>query len=339
MRIFLKKKDNLAQIINEKCNLIFHLISNTDVEALEIDPFYKWYFKKCHTERPFFSLKTSAKLLYDAINASGKPYHEVSIMDYGAGVGSLYILAKMIGCKHVFYNDYDTTFAKMAKEIDGIFGIKMDDYIVGDSDITFKQMREKGYDLDIVVSRNVIEHIYDLKKYYQDIYSNYSKAIIVSSTTANWNNPFAHLQHVYIHLKNRKAIMKAKVDYIKDVYKIEDQHFLDYIFKKWHTAGGQEMDLALKEFQNNGTIKTFAPNYTNVCNQFGVWCENLLTYKKHIQLASGYKVEIKPGIWDEDKKNELCNIFFKVINRIIKYFSFLGVYLTNYILIINKPKK
>ena len=339
MRIFLKKNDNLAQIINEKCNLIFHLISNTDVEALEIDPFYKWYFKKCHTERPFFSLKTSAKLLYDAINASGKPYHEVSIMDYGAGVGSLYILAKMIGCKHVFYNDYDAAFAKMAQEIDGIFGIKMDDYIVGDSDITFKHMREKGYDLDIVVSRNVIEHIYDLKNYYQDIYSNFPNAIIVSSTTANWNNPLAHLQHIYIHFKYRSIIMKAKIDYIKEVYKIENQHFLDYVYKNWQSAGGQEMDLAIKEFQNNGTIKAFAPNYTNICNQFGVWCENLLPYKKHIQFASDYNVEIKPGIWDEDYSFYFAAKISSVLNFLISKVGYLGNFISSYIILIAKPKK
>jgi 2-polyprenyl-3-methyl-5-hydroxy-6-metoxy-1,4-benzoquinol methylase len=335
---FIKLKDELSKIINEKCNEIFHLIANTDVEALDIDPFYKWYFKKCHFERPFFSLKTSAKLLYDAIKVSGKPYYEVSLIDYGAGVGSLYVLAKMIGCKQVFYNDYDAKFAQMAMEIDTIFGVKMDDYIVGDSDITFKQMREKGYELDIVMSRNVIEHIYDLENYYHDISSNYPNAIIVSSTTANWNNPLAHMQHVYMHLKNKKAIMKAKVDYIKDVYKIEDQHFLDYIFKNWQTAGGQEIDLAIKEFQNNGTIKVFAPNYTNICNEYGVWSENLLPYQTHKRFAKDYELDIKPGIWDEDYSCSIINLFTKKINLLILKSDKFGCFLSSYIIFFSKPK-
>lgn len=339
MKEFIKIKDELSKIINEKCNEIFHLIANTDVEALDIDPFYKWYFKKCHTARPFFSLKTSAKLLYDAIKISGKPYYEVSLIDYGAGVGSLYVLAKMIGCKQVFYNDYDAKFAQMALEIDTIFGVKMDDYIVGDSDITFKEMREKGYDLDIVISRNVIEHIYDLKNYYHDISSNYPNAIIVSSTTANWNNPLAHLQHVYIHLKNRSKIIETKKEYLIKKYNLKDSNEIEKAIGNIATAGGPKLEKAMEDYLKNKIKTQFPRNYTNICNEFGVWCENLLPYQTHKRLAVDYEVDIKPGIWDEDKSLFIINFFFKGINNLINKFDILGLLLTNYIIILNKPIK
>jgi 2-polyprenyl-3-methyl-5-hydroxy-6-metoxy-1,4-benzoquinol methylase len=338
MRIFLKKNDNLAQIINEKCNLIFHLIANTDVEALDIDPFYKWYFKKCHTERPFFSLKTSAKLLYDAIKISGKPYYEVSLIDYGAGVGSLYVLAKMIGCKNVFYNDYDAKFAQMAMEIDTIFGVKMDDYIVGDSDITFKQMREKGYKLDLVMSRNVIEHIYDLENYYLDIASNYPNAIIVSSTTANWNNPLAHIQHVYIHLKNRSKMIEAKKEFLTKKYNLKDSNEIDKAIGNIATAGGPKLEEAMEDYLKNKIKTQFPSNYTNICNEYGVWGENLLPYQTHKRLAKDYDVDIKPGIWDEDYSFRLASFISKFLNFVISKVGYLGNFMSSYIILVAKPK-
>ena len=105
-------------------------------------------------------------MLYECITATGKHYKDVIVMDYGAGLGTLYIIAKMIGVKKIIYNDLLPEFAMPAIEVDKVLGHIMDEYIIGDTEDTCKQLAAKNIICDVIVSRNVVEHIYDLKDYF-----------------------------------------------------------------------------------------------------------------------------------------------------------------------------
>jgi hypothetical protein len=200
-------------------------------------------------------------------------------------------------------------------------------------------MREKGYELDLVMSRNVIEHIYDLENYYQDIASNYPNAIIVSSTTANWNNPLAHMQHVYIHLKNRSKIIEAKKEFLTKKYNLKDSNDIDKAIGNIATAGGPKLDEAMEAYLQNKMKTQFPSNYTNICNEYGVWSENLLPYHTHKRLAKDYDVEIEPGIWDEDYSCSLINWVTIRLNKLILKFNKLGCYISSYIILYLRPNK
>jgi 2-polyprenyl-3-methyl-5-hydroxy-6-metoxy-1,4-benzoquinol methylase len=131
-------------------------------------------------------------------------------MDYGAGVGTLYTLAKMIGCKKVIYNDLLEDWKNSARLIAEAIGIQMDEYIVGDIDDTLKVLNQKNIQCDIITSRNVIEHIYKLDTFYHAIASAQPTSWIYSSTTANYYNPATLIQHRRLHLRLEKIYLPER---------------------------------------------------------------------------------------------------------------------------------
>src|SRR5918993_1822623 len=97
MEIFLHETDDLSKRLNLNANDLLQRLRSLNVDALNL-PFYcQEYFKSSHSTRLFFSIQTSARLLYRACLLSEKNPADISIMDYGAGVGTLYLLAGMSG--------------------------------------------------------------------------------------------------------------------------------------------------------------------------------------------------------------------------------------------------
>src|ERR671913_194489 len=99
MDIFLPQKDELSRNIQQNAADLLARLQSLPVESLGLPYHCLEYFRSSHFKRLFFSIETSAHLLYRSIILTGKPVSETVIMDYGAGVGTLYMLAKMIGCK------------------------------------------------------------------------------------------------------------------------------------------------------------------------------------------------------------------------------------------------
>jgi 2-polyprenyl-3-methyl-5-hydroxy-6-metoxy-1,4-benzoquinol methylase len=335
---FLKTNTPLALLINEKCNELFVAIPKLDIDSLPFEPFYKWYFSVCHLSRPHFTLETSAKLLHDAIVATGKPHTEVVVMDYGAGLGTLYLLAKMIGVKKIIYNDLLPAFATPAIAIDKALGYKMDEYIIGDTLSTCQQLQAKNIVCDVIVSRNVIEHIYDLKIFFAQIAQYQPKAILYNSTTANWKNPAAHIQHIIMHYKAKPILLKKKIAIIKEALpELADteQIKLGIALLQY---GGQEFEDAIATFKINKQMPKPKGDYTNVCDETGNWREHLLTYNQYRQIAPQYNLEFLPGFWDVHYTSFLKNMLGKTANFITNILGKKGVLSTSFIYVIARGK-
>src|ERR1700744_5660791 len=101
MDYFIKPVDSLSRLINDNAEKLYQKLESLPLEQLKLSKLTEAYYRACHDKRKFFSVQTAAELLYRSITLKGKALEEVIVMDYGAGVGSLYILAKMIGCKKV----------------------------------------------------------------------------------------------------------------------------------------------------------------------------------------------------------------------------------------------
>jgi 2-polyprenyl-3-methyl-5-hydroxy-6-metoxy-1,4-benzoquinol methylase len=335
---FINYKDPLSDKINQACNDLFIKIPTLDIEALPFDEQYRNYFKKCHVSRPHFSLKTSANLLYHAIKSTGKKWADVTIMDYGAGLGTLYLIAKLIGVKKIIYNDLLPEFATPAIAVDKALGITMDEYIIGDTESTCKVLAEKNIICDVIVSRNVLEHIYDLKYFFSLIYQYQPKAILYNSTTANWRNPAAHLQHIYLHYKANPILQQKKFKAVKSI--ILDITDADAIAlaKALKQYGGEEFNQAVMQYKNQGLWPRSKNDYTNTCDETGNWREHLLPYTTYKKMAPNYNLQFLPGFWDVDYKNSFKSIFGKIANSITNKLGESGVLSASFIYIIAKPK-
>ncbi len=339
---FIPHTDELGNLLQKKAEHLYQLMQTIQVEKLGLSEHGTVYFLGSHFKRLFFSIQTSAHLLYNSIKLSNRKVEEVIIMDYGAGIGSLYLLAKMIGCKKVIYNDILEEWKQNALLIAAAIDIDVDEYLVGNIDDTLVELEVKNIKCDIITSRNVIEHIYQLDAYYLAIIKFQPQAIVYSSTTANFYNPAMNLQHVLHHTKTEKIYRSLRFTFIQSTFPHLTAETVTKL-AKW--TQGYESSLLIKaveDFEKIGQIPAKQYYYTNTCDyRYGVWAENLLPYSIHRQMieTSGYTSLIEPGFWDTHYQKGWLNLLGKLCNSIMGIHKSIGFLLAPFIYVVAVPEQ
>ena len=338
MDIFLPQQDALSANIQEKATLLLTKLKSLPVDTLGLPYHCLEYFKSSHFKRLFFSIETSAHLLYRSINLVKKPVDEIVIMDYGAGVGTLYMLAKMIGCRTVIYNDHLEDWKTSALLIAAAIGVEIDEYIVGDIDVTLAALDEKNIQCDIITSRNVIEHIYNLRDFYSIVAQHQPQAVVYSSTTANYHNPAAHIKHILWHRKWEKLFLPQRMELIrKALPDLTDAEVLR-LGKATRGLALHDFDAALAEYAATKKIPDPSIHHTNtVETASGVWFEHLIPFNEYRKLvpADKYDLRFEPGFWDTHNTSTLKNLLGRTLNPLVKLS---GVKLAPFIYVIALPK-
>ena len=338
MKTFLPHNDELSILINAACQELQERLQTLNLDSIEIEPFFRSYFIKCHVDRVIFSLKTSAVLLYNGIQSTGKNHTEVVAMDYGAGLGTLYTLAKMIGLKKVIFNDLMPELENPAKAIDAALGVCMDAYIIGNIQTTCEALSQKRIQCDLIFSRNVLEHIYDLENFFETIHKYQPNAISYNSTTANWKNPAAHLQHIWIHKKLRKRFTQEKTLFVQSKIPNIPISKAQQLANQLLQYGGKELEVAVENFSAKNEFPKSKNNYTNLCDINGMWAEQLLPYSAYQKFAPQYEVTFKPGFWDEENQRVIVALLGKILNVFTRILGNTGVVTASFIYIICKPR-
>ena len=315
---FIRRDDPLAALINEKGKELYVTLKALPVQELGMPGHCLDYFLKSHHHRLFFSVETSAHLLYRSLNKYGKVPEDVVVMDYGAGVGSLYLLAKMIGC-HVVYNDLLEDWRISAELIANACGVQIDEYIVGDIDTTLDVLATKNISCNIITSRNVIEHIYKLEDFYNSIYTWQPRASVFSSTTANYYNPASHIQHIRWHRKCERRYVKERAALIKNTIPDINAENERKLARATRGLAMDELQTAIHTFKK-GVFPVPTRFYTNTCDPSnGVWAEHLLKFPQYIHAINEkhFKITFQPGFWDTHYANSLKSAMGKAFNKII----------------------
>ncbi len=321
-RLFLNESDNLGDLINLKANELFDALNNFDTTSLGAADTYKDYFLHHHLgKRLFFSIQNSAHILYESIKRCNKPVNEINAIDYGAGLGTLFMLGGMLGCKQFDYNDHLSDWKPTAVDVCKVVGINITNYVMGDINAVTDFAITNNFQYDLVVSRNVIEHIYSLPKFYSALYQHNPKAVIYSTTTANFHNPVMRLYHIYIHKKVEKQYYRQqRVDEIKKIKPLITSHQLKKLTEITRGKGQQDFIEAVKNYTGkNANIKD-ATLRSNTCDCIiGVWSEHLLTKKEYATIVThaGFKMEFSAGYWDTHYSSTAMNVVAKILNSII----------------------
>lgn len=342
MNRFLPQEDQLAENINRQAVVLYKQLQALPVEQLGLPHHCLHYFKSSHSSRLFFSIETSAALLYRSISMARKPPADIVIMDYGAGVGTLYMLGKMIGCKKMIYNDFQSDWQMSAKKIADSLNIHIDEYIIGDIDETIRTLQQKQLFCDIIVSRNVIEHIYKLDDFYASIHSGQPQALVFSSTTANYYNPATHIQHVRWHRKWEKVYYVQRLELIKQQLTWVDESELTLLATATRGLAGSDLQDAIDKYGQTKLLPDPNEHYTNTCTpDNGIWVEHLLTFKEYRNLlgSANYSITFLPGFWDTHYKRRWKNIFARLFNSIIRMVGIAGFFLAPFIYVIAEPLK
>lgn len=125
-----------------------------------------------------------------ATQATKKPVQELSVLDFGAGNGLLGMYAKHYGFKQVWMNDVAGDFLKAAEGLAQTVKINIDGFIQGDEEAVLDYFKSINSCPDIIIATDVIEHIYDLEKFFSALKILNPDLIHVFTTASNPYNFF-----------------------------------------------------------------------------------------------------------------------------------------------------
>lgn len=321
MDAFLKPIDELSRLINTQAEILYRKIDNLPLNDLNLPAIPLSYYQNRHHERKFFSVQTAAEQLYRAIQMKGKPLGQLVVMEYGAGLGSLFLLAKMIGCKTVIYNDILDDMVVAAQIISKYLNISMDMFIAGDHKKTIEILNNHGIECDIILSRNVIEHIYDLDGFYAEMAHGQKNALIYFSTTANYHNPGMVVFHKREHKRMEVRYGAQRREIVRRYFPQASDAEVDLVNKATRGLAMEDLDQALNQYKLNKHLPDPWLHGTNTCDpDTGNWAEHFIPmsdYQKIIE-SKGYKLTILPAFWDTHYNSFIKNTFAKTMNIITR---------------------
>ncbi|HUQ66160.1 MAG TPA: hypothetical protein VM101_08400 [Flavitalea sp.] len=341
MERFLPYEDDLGLVINSAATELYNKLRQIDPDKLGMPDYCLHYFKTSHSKRLFFSTETSAHILYRSVKITGKTPRDLIMMDYGAGVGTLFLLAKMIGCQQVIYSDHLEDWRKSAELIANAINVHIDQYIVGDIVDCLARLDNLNIQCNVITSRNVIEHIYKLDEFYSSLYIKQPHAIIFSSTTANKKNPAASIKHKLWHRKWEKIFRGKRLVMIERQSPGMVTYRKQILAKATRGLATEELQQAIDEFRKSGNLPDSSRFGSNTCDPAnGVWAENLLSMKTYRKLIdeNKYAVSFAPGFWDTHYKNKIMNTVAGKLNSIIAKGGSLALTLAPFIYVIARPK-
>ena len=320
---FITPIDDTARLINEKANLLYQQLLVLDISDTEIDAFGKYYFTNHHTgRRLFFSIQSSADIIYQSVKLHNGKLIDTSFIDYGAGLGTLFLLAGMIGFKKVYFNDYFPQWAGYANTICQKLDITIDDFITGDIDAVIDYGKANKILFDIVASRNVIEHIYDLSGFYKKLYESGLTTVCYATTTANYHNPAMRLKHYFYHNKiERTTYKKQRQDFIAALVPGINSTDLKQLVELTRGRAFVDFTKTIDLYFSKEPILAVEFLGTNTCDcKTGVWAENLISRKNYFYIIakSGFTATYTAGFWDTHYKYTVVNLFTRFLNFIIK---------------------
>ncbi len=320
---FIEPYDKFAVLINEKANELYQSLKTLDITNEDLDETSSLYLTRHHLGRRLvFSIESSADIIYRSVQLTEKKIENIIFLDYGAGLGTLFLLAGKLGFKGVFYNDYFSRITNHAKIICNKLNIKIDGFISGDIDDVIGYGKSNDITFDILASRNVIEHIYNLEEFYTKLYQSDITGTCYATTTANYHNPAMRLRHYWLHYTmGKKYHIPQRIEYIKEL--VPDVNAADLINLTKVTRGKAFRDFTdtLNCYLKKEEIPHDKLLSTNTCDcRTGVWAEHLIKRKDYETIIhkAGFTLTYTAGFWDTHYKYTALNLFAGFLNKIIK---------------------
>lgn len=333
---FIEPYDDTAVLINEKANQLYQKLRLFDISDTEIDEFGKYYFNHHHAgNRLFFSVENSAHIIYHAVKILGKKTDDTTFIDYGAGLGTLFLLAGLTGFKKIYFNDYFPQWSAYAEILCNRLDIKITGFISGDIDAVIEYGKSNNVTFDIVASRNVVEHIYDLDSFYTKLYQSGLTTVCYATTTANYHNIAMRLKHYWYHNKVEKSTFrKQREDYLKELVPGISADDLKQLVIKTRGRAFDDFINARDLYFAGKPIPAVTFLGTNTCDcRTGVWAEHLITRKnyKTIIETSGFRAVYSAGFWDTHYKYGIANLITRILNAVIKLSGSKGYYFAPFV--------
>ncbi len=341
----LPKDHKSLSIINSAAERLFKRLKNLRVEELDISDYNRTYLKS-YLEDLYGTLQKYSYILALSLSTSNLSLNKLTFIDYGGGTGILSLLAKECDIGTVIYNDIYDVSCKDAKTIAQIIGNEIDYYIQGEIDDLIKFLRKKSMSCNAIASSDVIEHIYDITKFFQKMKFLPGKSItVVMSSGANMLNPIINRsimkQQREIEYTDRVKIKgHKKRDCLKAYSKVRREIISNFegltneeiarLTKATRGMIKEDIEKTISVYLKTSRLPKEPIHPTNTCDPYtGNWAEHLMDpFKlKEILAEEGFKVEVLNGYYTESK-DIIRRIIYSLLNLSITKLKKQGIRLS-----------
>jgi 2-polyprenyl-3-methyl-5-hydroxy-6-metoxy-1,4-benzoquinol methylase len=326
------------------CVDFLHLkLKSVDLAGCGLSLYNQRYLKEYLDNYLFFS-RFYTQVLIAGLRGLEKPVKDAVFLDYGGGSGFFSLLAKEVGFKTVIYNDiYDVSVGD-AKILSRETGIGIDYFICGDAGELVSETQKLHLSVDLICSFEVIEHIYDLKKWFWEIGKIEGHFSMICSSSANIKNPYirrklAKVQRKAEFIGSEKQVGSKDRDTFLPFLEVRKgiirENFPGLLFEEieslaHQTRGYEREDLleAVSQKLSTGAEIKKISHLSNTCDPItGNWAEHLISHRwlKRAAAKAGFaEPQILPGLYTWSG-NQTIFLLKKILNIFIRIFGNKGV--------------
>lgn len=318
------------------CKSIHKKITSIRFDKLPISDYNKGYINGLLPALDYF-LKIYTACFKEGLSQCTKKAEDITLVDYGGGSGFFSILAKQIGIGKVIYIDLNEKSVEAIRIIKQEISQGPDIILQGDSDELLKWCEKESIYPDLLISTDVIEHIYDLSVFFHDMINLSYKMKMVFTTASTPYNPYV-IRRLHRFMKECETGSREKINYYTkrlNFIRTEFPNLSDTDAKEWALA---TRGLIYRDIKK-AIILNLPPLMTdkhNTCDpETGNWAERILPISAYRDLVNpyGYKVTIKKGFYNTVRPQRWKSTASVLMNQLIRFTQKAGLFISPFIIL------
>ena len=296
---------------------------------------FKPYFLHFLTHRQYY-LEIFSTLLDEIVTKTKMNNTDISLVDFGAGCGFLGFFAKYSGFGRVTMVDMNPNLTAIQRIISRKLNLPVDAMITGDSNVLESIQSSKPN--MVIAATDVIEHIYDLHKFFKDVCSLPHRPTLFFTTSANNSNYIKRKEIIRLQVNDEwkgwveselpglgtreKSFREIRGAMIQHELQNLGREDLDKLIRTTRGMNQQDIIKACENFRLKNIFPIEISHPTNTCDpDSGSWTERLLSFDEYRKIfeENKYELEIKNGFYNEfgggikSAAARFLNKFIKVI--------------------------
>jgi 2-polyprenyl-3-methyl-5-hydroxy-6-metoxy-1,4-benzoquinol methylase len=279
------------------------------------------------------TVKKYVHILAWGMAAEGPEGSEVFV-DYGGGHGVLACLARAAGFPRVIYDDIFEQNVRDAHVLAHRIGCTADDYVCGDIRAVRESLGERVPSSCMLVSINVIEHIYDLGEFLLEAGAlSTGRMTLVLSTSANPLNAVVRRRHYRQHrewefsdgphessgpMDSVKAFRSIRREIIRDCDPSLSPAHLEALVSATRGLRQEDIERCVRQFRQTNRLPDPPRHPTNTCDPVtGNWQERLLDIDAvcHDLRAQGFSTEVLGGYYNDTASHPAKRAAARLLNH------------------------
>lgn len=296
-----------------------------------------------------------------AVKASAKPPSSLTVLDFGCGNGFLGMFARHYGFKKVWLCDVAPDFLEAAVKTAAAARIEISGFIQGDINTVQDYFRAQESRPDLVLSTDVIEHVYNLAHLFGGIKLLNPDMISVFTTASNpfnskkvkelqkaqhkdeWEG-YGELPNEVLAQKGLSALsfFEQRKNIIRSAFRELPDKTVEELARCTRGQAGSDIISSVNGYLETGKLPTPLRDKHWVCDPYtGSWTERVLPIEAYHQIAarSGFALSWTNGFYNATAKKFLLSFFIKGVNTFITRVRTPGKFVAPYIALVFVPAK